>query len=110
MQFGDIDFAEVHDCFTIAELLIYEAMGLTPQGQGARTLSVVGKPDVEWGEIVVAFVVSDTTDADALDTFCLEHIARFKRPKLYRFVPELPKNNYGKILKTDLRKQLESEK
>lgn len=35
---GDIDFAEVHDCFTIAELLTYEAMGLTPKGQGARAL------------------------------------------------------------------------
>ncbi|WP_339782997.1 acetyl-CoA acetyltransferase [uncultured Marinobacter sp.] len=34
----NIDFAEVHDCFTIAELLIYEAMGLTPKGQGARAL------------------------------------------------------------------------
>ena len=35
---GDLDFAEVHDCFTIAELLIYEALGLAPQGQGARVL------------------------------------------------------------------------
>ena len=34
----DIDFAEVHDCFTIAELLTYEAMGLAPKGQGARAL------------------------------------------------------------------------
>lgn len=35
---GDIDFAEVHDCFTIAELLIYEAMGLTPRGEGHRAV------------------------------------------------------------------------
>lgn len=35
---GDLDFAEVHDCFTIAELLMYEAMGLTEPGQGARAL------------------------------------------------------------------------
>jgi len=34
----DLDFAEVHDCFTIAELLIYEAMGLTKQGQGRRAI------------------------------------------------------------------------
>ncbi|MEI5996312.1 acetyl-CoA acetyltransferase [Paraburkholderia bengalensis] len=34
----DIDFAEVHDCFTIAELLIYEAMGLAPRGQGHKVL------------------------------------------------------------------------
>ena len=41
---------------------------------------------------------------EALDAFCREHIARFKRPKLYRFVDALPKNNYGKVLKTELRK------
>ncbi len=35
---ADLDFAEVHDCFTPAELLIYEAMGLAPKGQGARAL------------------------------------------------------------------------
>ncbi len=38
VELGDIDFAEVHDCFTIAELLTYEAMGLTPKGQGVRAL------------------------------------------------------------------------
>ena len=36
---ADVDFAEVHDCFTIAELLTYEAMGLTPRGEGARALA-----------------------------------------------------------------------
>lgn len=71
--------------------------------------SVVGKPDPEWGEIVVAFVVGDQIDSPALDAFCLDQIARFKRPKLYRFVSELPKNNYGKVLKTDLRQRLETE-
>jgi acetyl-CoA C-acetyltransferase len=35
---ADLDFAEVHDCFTIAELLMYEAMGLTGPGQGARAI------------------------------------------------------------------------
>jgi acetyl-CoA C-acetyltransferase len=36
---GDLGFAEVHDCFTTAELLIYEAMGLTPKGQGERAIA-----------------------------------------------------------------------
>jgi len=35
----DLDFAEVHDCFTIAELMIYEAMGLAETGTGARAIS-----------------------------------------------------------------------
>jgi acetyl-CoA C-acetyltransferase len=38
LSLEDLDFAEVHDCFTIAELLMYEAMGLTEPGQGARAL------------------------------------------------------------------------
>ena len=42
----------------------------------------------------------------ALDAHCLAHIARFKRPKRYIFVSELPKNNYGKVLKTELRGRL----
>ena len=73
-------------------------------------VSVVGKPDPEWGEIVVAFVVpaaGATLDEAALDTHCRENIARFKRPKLYLAIDELPKNNYGKVLKTDLRQRLE---
>jgi long-chain acyl-CoA synthetase len=68
--------------------------------------SVVGRPHPEWGEEVVAFVVTrpGATVAPAdLDRLCLDNIARFKRPKDYRFVASLPKNNYGKILKTDLR-------
>lgn len=73
------------------------------QSHGAvREVSVIGRPDPEWGEIVVAYVVGDATAA-ALDALCLERIARFKRPKDYVFVDALPKNNYGKILKTELR-------
>ena len=71
--------------------------------------SVVGRPDAEWGETVVAFVVIRgdlTVDPPELDRHCLEQIARFKRPKEYRFVEALPKNNYGKVLKTELRKSL----
>ena len=72
-------------------------------------VSVVGRPHPEWGEVVVAFVVARpgaTGDAAALDRLCLDHIARFKRPKEYRFVETLPKNNYGKVLKTALREAL----
>jgi acetyl-CoA C-acetyltransferase len=39
VNLSDISFAEVHDCFTIAELLVYEAIGLAPEGQGARVIA-----------------------------------------------------------------------
>jgi long-chain acyl-CoA synthetase len=64
--------------------------------------SVIGRADPEWGEIVVAYVVGAAIP-DELDALCLSTIARFKRPKHYVFVDALPKNNYGKVLKTDLR-------
>ena len=73
---------------------------------GVQEVSVIGRPDPEWGEVVVAYIVSpDNEDAkpSSLDALCLEHIARFKRPKDYRYVNSLPKNNYGKVLKTELR-------
>ncbi len=67
-----------------------------------REASVIGRPDAEWGEVVVAYVVGEAERAE-LDALCLASIARFKRPKDYVFVDTLPKNNYGKILKTELR-------
>ena len=74
---------------------------------GVHEVSVVGRVSAEWGEEVVAFVVCDGgVDAAVLDAHCLAHIARFKRPKEYVFVSELPKNNYGKVLKTELRARL----
>jgi len=78
--------------------------------------SVVGRPHPEWGEEVVAFIVAKPGATaslgelrSALDRLCLDHIARFKRPREYRFVDSLPKNNYGKVLKTELRRMLTDE-
>ncbi|MGJ8557568.1 MAG: AMP-binding protein [Sulfitobacter geojensis] len=67
-----------------------------------REVSVVGQAQGEWGEEVVAFIVGDAAETE-LDALCLDHIARFKRPKRYIRLDELPKNNYGKVLKTELR-------
>ncbi|WP_417728512.1 AMP-binding protein [Roseovarius sp.] len=72
-------------------------------------VSVVGRPHGDWGEEVVAFVVlhdGKTASAHELEELCLQNIARFKRPKDIFFVKSLPKSNYGKILKTELRLQL----
>jgi acyl-CoA synthetase (AMP-forming)/AMP-acid ligase II len=69
---------------------------------GVDEACVVGAPDEEWGEVVVAFIVG-TADERDLDAHLLERIARFKRPKRYVYVDELPKNSYGKVLKRELR-------
>ena len=76
---------------------------------GVAEAAVVGAPDAEWGEVVVAFVVAQPgtrVTTDQMDTHCLAQMARFKRPKRYVLVDELPKNNYGKVLKTELRARL----
>jgi long-chain acyl-CoA synthetase len=70
--------------------------------EAVREVSVIGRPDADWGEAVVAYVVGNAP-REELDALCLARIARFKRPKAYVFVEALPKNNYGKILKTELR-------
>jgi acyl-CoA synthetase (AMP-forming)/AMP-acid ligase II len=74
--------------------------------------SVVGRPHADWGEEVIAFIVrrdGQEVSPAMLDELCLSQIARFKRPKHYRFTDALPKNNYGKVLKTELRRFLSQE-
>jgi long-chain acyl-CoA synthetase len=71
-------------------------------------VSVIGRRHPEWGETVVACVVlraGETASDRDLDTLCLSAMARFKRPRAYVFLNALPKNNYGKVLKTELRKE-----
>jgi long-chain acyl-CoA synthetase len=71
-------------------------------------VSVIGRSHPDWGEEVVACVVKRpgaVTSETELDATCLAAIARFKRPKAYVFVDALPKNNYGKVLKTELRQR-----
>ena len=73
-------------------------------------VSVVGRASTEWGEDVVAFVVlldDKFPSGREIADHCAMRIARFKRPKEVVFVGELPKNSYGKVLKTDLRKRLQ---
>ncbi|MEO1530708.1 MAG: AMP-binding protein [Pseudomonadota bacterium] len=74
-----------------------------------REVAVIGRPHPDWGEEVVAVVVlapDEPLDAAALDAHCRDRIARFKRPKAYVTRESLPKNNYGKVLKTALRAEL----
>ncbi|SLN76646.1 class I adenylate-forming enzyme family protein [Oceanibacterium hippocampi] len=88
---------------------VEEALLLHP---AVREVSVIGRPVADWGEEVVAFVVprpGATVGAADLDGHVRDHIARFKRPRHYRFLEALPKNHYGKVAKITLREWLDKE-
>jgi long-chain acyl-CoA synthetase len=118
---GDMGCLDTHGFLTLKDrskdLIISGGSNVYPreveevllQAPGVSEVAVVGAPDPEWGEVIVAFVVlqqgSTVRDQD-LDAYCLNEIARFKRPKRYELVDSLPKNNYGKVLKTELRLRL----
>ncbi len=117
---GDLGSMDAHGFLTLKDrskdLLISGGSNIYPReveevlltAPGVAEVAVVGAPDPEWGEVVVAFVVAapgQAGDAAALDAHCLARIARFKRPKRYVFVDALPKNHYGKVLKTELRQR-----
>ena len=77
------------------------------QHPAVREVAVVGAPDPKWGEAVtavVSIVSGESVTEEELIDFCKHHIASYKKPKSVDFVEELPKNNYGKILKRELRK------
>jgi long-chain acyl-CoA synthetase len=103
------------------DLIISGGMNIYPreveeallQHAGVRSAAVIGGPHPEWGETVVAFVVPADGDApppvDELDRACLDRIARYKRPRDYRFIDALPTNNNGKVIKRELHEQLRAE-
>jgi long-chain acyl-CoA synthetase len=116
---GDMGAMDAHGYVTLKDrskdLIISGGSNIYPREieevllevDGVSEVAVVGEPDAVWGENVVAFVVAPAEVSDAaLDAYCLGHIARFKRPKRYVRMGALPKNNYGKVLKTVLRESL----
>ena len=126
---GDLGFVDADGFLTLKDrskdLIISGGSNIYPREveeallahPGVAEVSVIGRAHPEWGEEVVACVVlRDPGGVDTLlatieaelDGACLQRIARFKRPRAYVFVAELPKNNAGKVLKTTLRDQLTS--
>ena len=121
LRTGDIGVLDADGFLTLKDrskdLLISGGSNIYPReveevlltAPGVAEAAVVGAPDPEWGETVVAFVVrspGSAVTAAELDAHCLARIARFKRPRRIEFLPELPKNAYGKVLKTELRQRL----
>lgn len=83
-----------------------EVEDVLEQDPAVAEVAVVGVADPEWGERIVAFVVTAegaALDPEALDRRCLDAIARHKRPKEYHAIAALPRNAGGKVLKGELR-------
>ena len=71
-----------------------------------RGVSVIGMADARWGQKIVAFIepADESANAEALDAYCLDSgLARFKRPKDYVFIKEIPRSASGKLLRRRLR-------
>jgi acyl-CoA synthetase (AMP-forming)/AMP-acid ligase II len=91
----------------IAPAEVEAVLGAHP---AVEEVAVVGLPDVEWGQRIGAFVVlrpGERATADDLGEFCRQRLASFKKPEVIRFLPELPKNPMGKVLRRELRAQVE---
>lgn len=68
--------------------------------------AVVGSPDPRWGEVPAAYVAlrpGAEATAEEIVAFCAARLAKFKSPKIVRFVDTLPRNPSGKVLKRELR-------
>jgi 2-furoate---CoA ligase len=102
---GRVDDMIVSGGENIHPLEVEEVLARAP---GVNEVAVVGVPDDRWGQRVVACVVADEgVSAESLDAHCLgsQSLARFKRPREYRFVDSLPKSPSGKILRRMLREE-----
>ncbi|MFN3982182.1 MAG: AMP-binding protein, partial [Caldilinea sp.] len=119
LRTGDLGMREPDGYFTLKgrskDLIISGGYNVYPPEveltlathSAVETSAVIGCPDTEWGERVVALVVL-RTGAVASETemiaFCRQRLAAYKAPKRIVFVDALPRNTMGKVQKTELRR------
>ncbi len=112
---GDLARRDVDGFFYIAgrrkEMFITGGVNVYPaeieaelvQHPSVSDAAVVAVPDEKWGEVGVAFVVARNVSADELGTYLMSRISKYKVPKRFLFVDELPRTPYGKVEKGKLR-------
>ncbi|WP_339865549.1 acyl-CoA synthetase [uncultured Algoriphagus sp.] len=88
--------------YKISALEIEEVLRKHPE---IKDCGVVGIPNEEWGELVVAALVCDTEpDLEQLNLWMRERMPSYKTPRKYIFIPDLPRNTMGKVTKNELKK------
>jgi fatty-acyl-CoA synthase len=118
MSVGDLAWRDADGYYYLAErkvdLVISGGVNIYPleieqrlhEHPAVSDAAVVGVPDAEWGETLIAYVVlrpGRTTTAEALRAHIGAVLADYKKPRQVLFVPELPRNPTGKVLKRELR-------
>ncbi|MBL4802541.1 MAG: AMP-binding protein [Emcibacter sp.] len=115
---GDIGYRDKHGCYHFVDRKkdliisggenIYPAELETVLGSHAdiQEIAVVGRPDDRWGEVVVAFIVlhagSSLNSHDILE-WLGDRLGRYKHPRHFHFIDQMPRNGMGKIIKEDLK-------
>jgi O-succinylbenzoic acid--CoA ligase len=85
-----------------------EVEGVLTSHPGIKEAAVIGKADTNWGSVPVAFLVkSAEVSADELQAYCQEKLARYKIPKYWHFVDELPRNASNKLMRYKLQHLLD---
>jgi len=117
---GDVGYRDAEGYYYITDrkkdMLLVNGINVYPreieeviyQFPGVKEAAVIGVPDPRKGEQPVAFITTvegQTLDEKALHQFMRSKLADYKLPKHIVFMPALPRNATGKILKTELRKQ-----
>lgn len=118
---GDLGFRQADGYFTLCgrskDLIISGGLNIYPpevervlnEHPAVETSAVIGCADAEWGERVVAVVVMKnhlSASKEDLISYCRQHLAPYKSPKMIVFRDELPRNAMGKVLKGELKKTI----